>query len=134
MLVTQLCLTLCSPSLQPARLLCPWNSSGKNTGVGCHFLPHLPFPSPFPSSKLAYLMSIRHYSLLNHVNTLPKKMDFNIPSHLLHTLDKLNNLSEIHFYHLKCEDNKRSYLKIVLKVYFCNIQNTHTGHKIFLDL
>ena len=23
---------------QPARLLCPWNSPGKNTGVGCHFL------------------------------------------------------------------------------------------------
>ena len=22
----------------PARLLCPWDSSGKNTGVGCHFL------------------------------------------------------------------------------------------------
>ena len=24
--------------LQPARLLCPWDSPGKNTGVGCHFL------------------------------------------------------------------------------------------------
>ena len=24
--------------LQPARLLCPWNFPGKNTGVGCHFL------------------------------------------------------------------------------------------------
>ena len=24
--------------LQPPRLLCPWNSPGKNTGVGCHFL------------------------------------------------------------------------------------------------
>ena len=24
--------------LQPARLLCPWDFSGKNTGVGCHFL------------------------------------------------------------------------------------------------
>ena len=24
--------------LEPARLLCPWNSPGKNTGVGCHFL------------------------------------------------------------------------------------------------
>ena len=24
--------------LQPTRLLCPWDSSGKNTGVGCHFL------------------------------------------------------------------------------------------------
>ena len=23
--------------LQPARLLCPWNSPGKNTAVGCHF-------------------------------------------------------------------------------------------------
>jgi len=22
---------------QPARLLCPWDSPGKNTGVGCHF-------------------------------------------------------------------------------------------------
>ena len=24
--------------LQPARLLCPWDSLGKNTGVGCHAL------------------------------------------------------------------------------------------------
>ena len=24
--------------LQPARLLCPWDSPGKNTGAGCHFL------------------------------------------------------------------------------------------------
>ena len=23
---------------QPTRLLCPWNSLGKNTGMGCHFL------------------------------------------------------------------------------------------------
>ena len=23
---------------QPTRLLCPWYSPGKNTGVGCHFL------------------------------------------------------------------------------------------------
>ena len=24
--------------LQPARLLCPWGSPGKDTGVGCHVL------------------------------------------------------------------------------------------------
>ena len=24
--------------LQPTRLPCPWDSPGKNTGVGCHFL------------------------------------------------------------------------------------------------
>ena len=23
---------------QPTRLLCPWDSPGKNAGVGCHFL------------------------------------------------------------------------------------------------
>ena len=27
-----------SDSVQPTRLLCPWDSPGKNTGVGCHFL------------------------------------------------------------------------------------------------
>ena len=30
--------------LQTARLLCPWNSAGKNTGVGCHFLLQGIFP------------------------------------------------------------------------------------------
>ena len=30
--------SLQSHGLQPARLLCPWDSPGKNTGVGCHFL------------------------------------------------------------------------------------------------
>ena len=29
-LVAQLCLIVCNP--------CPWNSPGKNTGVGCHSL------------------------------------------------------------------------------------------------
>ena len=37
--VLQSCPTLCDPHrLEPARLLCPWNFPGKNTGVGCHFL------------------------------------------------------------------------------------------------
>ena len=34
----QSCLTLQRYGLQPARLLCPWDSPGKNTGVGCHVL------------------------------------------------------------------------------------------------
>ena len=32
--------------LYPARLLCPWNSPGKNTGVGCHALLQGIFPTP----------------------------------------------------------------------------------------
>ena len=40
MLVTQSCPTLCDhvDYIQPTRFLCPWNSPGKNTGVGCHSL------------------------------------------------------------------------------------------------
>ena len=30
--------SLPSHGLQPTRLLCPWDSPGKNTGVGCRFL------------------------------------------------------------------------------------------------
>ena len=35
----QSCLTLCDPHRrQPTRLPRPWDSPGKNTGLGCHFL------------------------------------------------------------------------------------------------
>ena len=34
----QLCQTLRPYGQQPTRLSCPWDSPGKNTGVGCHFL------------------------------------------------------------------------------------------------
>ena len=32
--------------LQPARLLYPWDSPGKNSGVGCHFLLQEDLPNP----------------------------------------------------------------------------------------
>ena len=34
----QLCLTVRPHRWQPIRLPLPWDSPGKNTGVGCHFL------------------------------------------------------------------------------------------------
>ena len=38
-LVTKSCPILLQPQgLQPARLLCPWDFPGRNTGVGCHAL------------------------------------------------------------------------------------------------
>ena len=33
----------CGP--QPSRLLCPWDSPGRNTAVGCHFFPQGIFPT-----------------------------------------------------------------------------------------
>ena len=40
----QSCPTLWPCGLWPASLLSPWNSPGKNTGVGCHFLLQGIFP------------------------------------------------------------------------------------------
>jgi len=45
-LVAQSCLTLCDPmDCKPTRLLCPWNSPGKNTGVGSLSLLQQIFPT-----------------------------------------------------------------------------------------
>ena len=41
----QLCPTLCNPMKKLARLLCPWDSPGKNAGVGCHCLPPEDLPN-----------------------------------------------------------------------------------------
>ena len=46
--------------LQPTRLLCPWDSPGKNTGVGCHFLIFLTQgsnPSLLSCSQFLYCLS-----------------------------------------------------------------------------
>ena len=40
-----LCDSLQPHKLQPTRLLCPWDSPGKSTGVGCHFLLQGIFPT-----------------------------------------------------------------------------------------
>ena len=44
-LVTQSCPPICNPMDRSTRLLCPWDSPGKNTGVGCHGLLQGIFPT-----------------------------------------------------------------------------------------
>ena len=56
----QLCSTLCQPGLQPAKLLCPWDSPGKNTGVGCHFV----LQGIFPTQGLnLYFLCLLHWQV-----------------------------------------------------------------------
>ena len=43
-----------SDSLQPHGLLCPWDSSGKNAGVGCHALLQGIFPTHGPNLRLLH--------------------------------------------------------------------------------
>ena len=50
--------------LQPARPLCPWNSPGKNTGVGCHF--HLQGIFLTQGLNLGFLHCIRILYHLSH--------------------------------------------------------------------
>ena len=40
--------------LKPIRLLCPWDSPGKNTGVGCHFLFQGIFPTQGSNPSLLH--------------------------------------------------------------------------------
>ena len=53
-----LCLTLQSYGLQPARLLCPWDSPGKNTGVGCPALLQGIFPTQGLNPCLSHLLAL----------------------------------------------------------------------------
>ena len=57
MLVAQSWLTLC----EPARLLCPWNSPGKNTGVGGHSLLQGILPTQGSNPGLLHCMQILHH-------------------------------------------------------------------------
>ena len=46
--------SLWPPGLQPAKLLCPWDFPGKNTGVGCHFLLQGIFPTQGLNPRLLH--------------------------------------------------------------------------------
>ena len=56
--VTQSCVTLWPHGLQPAKLLCPSHSPGKNTGMGCHFLLQGIFPAQGSNPRLLHISCI----------------------------------------------------------------------------
>ena len=58
-LVAQLCLTLCDPmDCSPPRLLCPWDSPGKNNGEGSHSLLQGIFPTQGSNRDLSHCRQI----------------------------------------------------------------------------
>ena len=66
--VPQSCLTLLLPyGLQPARLLCPWDFSGKNIGAGCRFLFQGIFPTQRSNLHLSsYLLRLGTFKNFHH--------------------------------------------------------------------
>ena len=86
----QSCPTLCSPiDSLPTRLPCPWDSPGKNTGVGCHFLlqkrslvsPILLFPSislHWSLRRLSYIFLLFFGTLHSDVSIFPFLLCFSL--------------------------------------------------------
>ena len=75
-LVTHLCLTLW---LQPSSFLCPWNSLGKNTGVGSHSLLQGIFPTQESNPGLTHcrqiLYCLSHQGSPSNVYYICNKME-----------------------------------------------------------
>ena len=67
----QSCLTLRPHRWQPTRLLCPWDSPGKNTGVGCHFL-------------LQCMKMKSESEVIQSCPTLSNPMDWSLPGSSVH--------------------------------------------------
>ena len=67
------CDSLQPHGLQPARLLCPWNSPGKTIGVGCHCLLQGTFPTQGSNSGLLncrqILYCVSHQGLCRIIQT-----------------------------------------------------------------
>ena len=56
--------------LQPARLLCPWDSPGKNTGVDCHALLQGIFPTKGLNLGLLHCRQTRLYHLSHTIKSI----------------------------------------------------------------
>ena len=84
----QVCVLTCSVmsdsvqpcELQPARLLCPQNFPGKNTGVGCHFLLQGIFLTQGLNLPLLGLLhwQVDFFLLLCHLGSPVKYMQFTV--------------------------------------------------------
>ena len=106
----------------PARLLCPWDSPGKNTEVGCHFLLQGNFPTQVSNLGLLHCRSILYnLSCTRQFETTPlpqstwklfRWASLNpacpvytaqpVPSHAKHVLRKGSPVISLHFWLRQC--------------------------------
>ena len=94
--VAQSCSTLRPWGLQPTRLLCPWDSPGKNTGVGCHSLLQGIFPTQESNPGLLYCRQTQADALTSEPPGSP------YPSYRHHLMDCYSAFPN---WWLVCSDN-----------------------------
>ena len=85
-------LTVQPHGLQSARLCCPWDSPGKNTGIGCHALLQEIFSTQGSNPRLLCLTCIGRQVLYHyhHLNGLK----FSYGPNLSHVLEKKTEQSD----------------------------------------
>ena len=131
--------------LQPTRLLCPWNSPGKNTGVGCHFLlllEHNPIIKLEKQVKviLAFLI-LKKVFVAPTINCYPLLHLLLVPSLFLHMLEfpaqltSLPSLFQLNI--LICLTHFR-YSIYCVSVYLCNLKllqiQVDLNNKVFMQI
>ena len=65
-------------AIQPARLLCPWDSPGKNTGVGCHALLQKTFPTQGLDTRLLASPALAEGSFTTSPHTTTHTLDISL--------------------------------------------------------
>ena len=94
----QLYPTLCDPVIVATRLLCPWNSPDKDTGMGRHALLH-PILVPWPNIHTS-VINVRGYSSL---------ICFIFAQYL-----KNKGKANFYLYHLRCSNSMSSIIYLPL--------------------
>ena len=84
-----------TPGLWSPRLLCPWDSPGKNIEVGCHFLLQGIFLTQGSNPGLPGL-ELQAYSLLSEPPEKPP-----LPLSFNNSLEKLTELSNVQYFQLQ---------------------------------
>ena len=74
--VTQSCLILCDPVNCSPRILCPWNSLDKNTGMGCHALLQGLFPTQAWNTGLLHCRQILYHGATGEAPSVSPPLPF----------------------------------------------------------
>ena len=107
----QSCPTLCDPidGIEPTRLPRPWDSPGKNTGVGCHFL-------------LQCMKVKRESEVAQSCPTLSDPMDCSLPGSSVHGIFQARVL----------EWRAIAFSILIFISVFCNKHEIHCHHRNYL--
>ena len=97
LLVLCLVASVVSDSLWPRELLCPWNSPGKNIGMGCHALHQGIFPTQGSNSCLLWFLHSGRFFTIEPLTTYILS-----ESHILFIIFiKFEEIDTIHFFQIR---------------------------------